>query len=119
MSMIKNQFVEVVPNNLACYYKKLGYDFKKNNEKITINVVDLPVTSGCKVKCVCNECGAEFLRIRSIIKNPDETFCKEHRYEKTKITCREKYGVDNVSELQSIKDKKESTRIKNKLNMVH
>jgi very-short-patch-repair endonuclease len=109
MPVMENQFIEIKPLTLACYYKSLGYVFEKSSEKITINALDLPPKSNFRVKCVCDKCNVVFERRVSKIIDRNKTFCKKHKYEQYRITNLEKYGVENTSQLIETQQKKEKT----------
>ena len=59
----------------------------------------------------CTECRIEHT-INTKYDSKEEFY--KHRYEAYKQTCNEKYGVDNVSQLDTIKEKKEQTSLKNR-----
>ena len=109
--MILSEYVDVkISNNQIKYFKEKGYDIKGGNEIISIKVSDLPNGSGCRIKAKCDICGkeTEVNFCRYIINTKKLTTyyacsrkCAE---EKNKDTLLNKYGVENVSNSQEIKD---------------
>ena len=118
--MILSKYVDVkISNNQIKYYKEKGYDIKGGNEIFSIKVSDLPLGSGSKIKVKCDICEKEkeisLGRYYINTKNLSTYYacsrkCSE---EKNKDTILEKYGVDNISNSQIIKDKKVETCLKN------
>lgn len=97
------------------HYRNKGYKFKKCNEIIEVNVLDLVDGSHELVQCECDYCGAAIkIEYRKYIesKNNNKLLCCNNgacRGKKSKDTCMKKYNVTNVSQLQEIKDKKVET----------
>ena len=118
--MILSEYVDVkISNNQIKYYKNLGYDVKGGNEIVSINISDLPIGSGNRIKVKCDVCDKESdVTINRYYTNTKKltTYyacsrkCSE---QKNKDTVLDKYGVENVSNSQMIKDKKIDTCMKN------
>jgi len=118
--MILTKYVDVkISNNQIKYYKEKGYEVKGGNEIISILAIDLPTRSVSKIKAKCDVCGEEtiisYSRYNYNTKNSTTYYacsrkCSE---QKSKNTNLEKYGVENVSNSQIIKDKKVETCLKN------
>lgn len=118
--MILSKYVDVkISNNQIKYYKEKGYNVKGGNELISIKVSDLPIGSGSKIKVKCDICEKEseisLNRYYINTKNLSTYYscsrkCAE---QKSKDSNLEKYGVENVSSSQIIKDKKIETCLKN------
>jgi hypothetical protein len=114
--MILSKCVDVkISNNQIKYYKDLGYNVKGGNEIMSVNVLDLPNNSGVKIKVKCDICEKE----KEIsLNNYNINTAKSTKYyacsrkcaeQKNKNTVLDKYGVDNVSKNNEIKDKKIET----------
>lgn len=99
-------------------YREMGYDVKQHD------FIDLPIEKLSKyshqyILCACDECGEEKQvkynnYCKYIEKDPNNKYtCKKCNYEKRKNTCKEKYGVENVSQSEKIKKKKVKTMKEN------
>jgi len=118
--MILSEYVDVkVSNNQIKYFKEKGYDIKGGNEIVSIKVIDLPNGSGYKVKVKCDICNNEteitLNRYNINTKNLSTYYacsrkCSE---QKNKDTILLKYGVENISSSQLIKNKKIETCLSN------
>ena len=118
--MILSEYVDVkISNNQVKYYIEKGYNIKGGNEIISIKVSDLPIGSGSKIKAKCDICGKQteitLNRYYNNTKNLTTYYacsrkCSE---QKNKGTILEKYGVENISNSQIIKDKKVETCLSN------
>jgi hypothetical protein len=116
--MIICDFVKIVTCSTFCisYYKNLGYAIKKG-EYIDIKIEDLPVNSSIKIEAKCDYCG----KIKNIsYLNYNRNFARQNKFScskkcsqhKTKDTNIKKYGVDNPSKNETIKENKKKTNIK-------
>ena len=102
------------------YYESLGYIFTKNNEKIEIDVLQLPYKSKIKVNCICDYCKKNVKKLFKIV-NPNRNvkfkaelkdICKNHTkcfHKKLKELNLERYGVKNTSQRPEIKAKCKQT----------
>jgi len=118
--MILSKFVNIkISNNQIKYYRDKGYNVNDDNEVLSVKVSDLPTGSGVKIKAKCDICGNEteisLNRYYLNTKNLSTYYacsrkCSE---EKNKSTVLSKYGVNNVSNSEIIKDKKIETCLKN------
>ena len=114
--MILSNVVNVkISNNQVEFYKGKGYDVKGGNEIKEISVKDLPINSGVKIKVKCDICGneKEISLHRYMINTKNKTTyyaCSQKCMQnKVKNTIFEKYGVDNISQVNEIKEKKKET----------
>jgi hypothetical protein len=104
---------EKVVYNYELLLKVLERDGAKINEKI-----ELPkrINSTCYIDFICN-CGKEEKKAFRSIYEYIGAFCKAcvdmNRVIKLKQTNLERYGVENISQLESIKKKKEETCLQN------
>ena len=114
--MIKTKYVEVkIINHNIKHYRDLDYDVKYN-DIITVPPEHLSIGSHVKIEVECQECFT-----LKIVKYQDYyKTIKKHKYYscnkckgKQKKFCIENYGVDNISQLDTIKEKKIETTIKN------
>lgn len=98
------------------YYKVLGYNFKKG-DTIEVDVKHLQRGTGVMINVKCDICGSEsniYLQKYNINHERQGYYscmkCSDIKRKKTNI---EKYGSDNVSKNEIIKNKKKITTIKN------
>lgn len=90
------------------HYISLGYNFTKINDIFTIKIEHLQLNSHYLVDVECDICHNTFKKsyknYNNCLINKNFYACTSCRFHKTKITNNEKYGVDNVSHLQNIKN---------------
>jgi hypothetical protein len=118
--MILSDKIEIkCSNNQISYWREKGYETKGNNELISVFVNDLPKNSGQKIKVSCDFCNKQkeiSLNRYNINTKNGKTYyscsrkCSE---QKNKKTLNEKYGVNNISQLNEIKIKKTETCLLN------
>ena len=96
------------------HYKELGYEFERVGDTITVKVEDLPNGSNIRIDVMCDYCNEPY----SIIYNK---YYKKMKSDIPKCCCENcwnlkleeynilKYGVENVSCLDEIKEKKKKT----------
>ena len=118
--MILSDKIDIkISNNQIKYFKEKGYEVNGGNETMSINVSDLSNGSGARIRAKCDICGKEtevnFCRYIINTKNLSTYYacsrkCSE---KKNKNTILIKYGVENVSNSQIIKDKKVETCLNN------
>ena len=120
MGLIVPQTVKVRTSAMMCkYYKQKGYEFEKCGDFIEVNVFDLPKSSRAMVKVVCDICGKEReMWYRTVVEcNKEDKLItcgdKICRYKKVEDTCKKRYNVKNVFQLQETKDKIVETNRKN------
>ena len=122
--MILNQYIEKHwnPRNKKDFIEK-GYSFTKMYDVVLINIKDLSDKDKVKVKCNCDSCGKEFqVAYHIALKDcrcqeckKKETYLKHYGAthnmkskkgkEEYQKSVQEKYHVNNVFELESIKQK--------------
>lgn len=117
--MIKEEKIEVVIiNHNLSHYKNINPDIKYG-DKIIISSHQLSKGSHYKIDCVCDNCNKiknmNFEYYYKITKGlKDKYYCnicvKKIKTNKTNL---EKYGCENVSGSQIIKDKKKETSLRN------
>lgn len=105
MDIILEQKIKVkLYKRIIPYYESLGYD--TTQKIIEVDVVDLKPTAKIKIKCKCDKCGEIFYRTRSKIPKLDGLItCKKCKSYKIKQTNLEKYDVECVFELESVRNK--------------
>ena len=110
--LVPNQIVEVkIIGPTLQHYRNLGYDVQY------LDIIQVPVehlTKGSKVavQVKCDVCGKEFSRpykqyLHYHSRGIDT--CNEHKNIKTKVTCMEKYGVENIFQYDEFKGKHRKT----------
>ncbi len=91
------------------YYTELGYNYTKMNDSFIIKIEHLNKNSHYLVEVECDICHKvskkQYKSYNECLKNSEFYACSDCRFHKIKITNNKKYGVDNVSFLDSIKDK--------------
>ena len=115
--MIITKHVEIKTMGISIgYYKKLGYP-AEHKKTITINVKDLSLGSDIVIEVKCDYCHKNkyisYNKYNISLKNSNLYSCNECKGKKTKKSCLKKYGVENVSQIESVKKKKEATCLKN------
>jgi len=108
MILTKEIKIKTTNKNIT-YYKSLGFDIKSGDE-IIINPLQLLKGSHQKIKICCDICNTikniEYKTYFKLTKSLKELYyCNKCKSQKTKETCLKKYGVDNISKIDYIKDK--------------
>lgn len=140
--MIVDKKVKVkVTSSVFKYYKEKGYGPFKNFDIIEVDINDLTKGSGIKINAKCDICGIvnniTFQNYNNCFKRENIYTCNDCKYYKTKITNNkrygndwglqnkeirkkgeitmlEKFGVNNISKLESIKnDRKDNFKSEN------
>lgn len=97
------------------HYLILGYLNLKVNDIIEIPVEHLSRNSHHKISCRCDTCGEQKILTYqcycSYIEYNGKYYCRKCMKEKRKITLKEKYGVENVFQLDSVKKQSGETKI--------
>ena len=105
-----------ITSNVCEYYKKLGYIFKCG-DFINIKIEHLKRGSNFKVNVKCHKCGniseKSYRDYLNCTKKDKNYYCNNCKFTKINKTIKEIYGVDNISKLDKIKEKKVETLIKN------
>ena len=97
------------------YYESLGYQYTKMGDEFEINAEDLTANSRIKIPLICDFCGKVFYRAKSDdtkIKEREiskEDACKNCCNLKSRRSVKEKYGVENVFELEETQEKCKQT----------
>jgi very-short-patch-repair endonuclease len=111
--LIPNQIVEVkMSGRTINHYRKLGYKVNNVGETISVPVEHLTSGSHVIVKIQCDICGEIFEREYKdylYYRAYGMDFCKKCSVEKSKLTCFERYGVDNVAKTFETKEKMKRT----------
>lgn len=103
--------IKITKKNIE-YYAKKGYKVELGKELI-IDTLDLQPGSEKRVKCICHYCGKEIEKMFcDYIKSPEKVCCLNCRGKKIKNIVQEKYGVDNVMQLDSSKEKIKNSCLK-------
>jgi len=111
--ILKNNLV----NHINKYHDgiKLFYDrwLKEEGEGICKNCGNITKFVGIKRNGYLKACSYNCANKLRSISHLSPLLIEKDIYEKRKKTCLEKYGVENISQLDSIKRKKENTCLKN------
>ena len=93
--------------NLIEYYKQLDYDV--TNNKILVKSEDLHKGANIDINVICDNCGKEkSIKCKAYyqsIKKYGNYYCVDCKYERIKNSNLKKYGVENVMQLLSVKNK--------------
>lgn len=105
--MIISNSVEVcITRSNYHHYKNLGYLDVTINNRINVKVSDLTKGSHSIIDVSCDYCGEiikmEYRVYNRVHSNKNFYVCSRCRFQKTKLTNREKYGVDNVSFIDDV-----------------
>jgi hypothetical protein len=96
-------------------YESLGYGKMRQGDLFFIKVEDLKPNSLQLVDVSCDYCNVEFKReYREYIRNTKiqgKFSCLKCTNNKYKVTCLEKYGVDNISRVSTTHDKIRETSV--------
>lgn len=114
--LVPNQYFEIrLSGRTIPYYRKLGYDIKNVNDKITVPVEHLSSGSGVIIEAYCDYCGEIFTRryYRYLISKSDDGLdnCKDCKMHKTKKTILKKYGVEKLMDVPEIREKMKNTML--------
>lgn len=105
------------------YYKNKGYKFTKWGDKFKVKFEDLKSNDySFPLKCKCDYCGKELIRYKGDLqKDKNDNIdldsiiisCNNCKHKKVKDNLKNKYGVENVFQLKSVKEKSKETLINN------
>jgi hypothetical protein len=115
--ILEEKIIIIFNGRYKKYYEDLGYVFE--NKKTEILVSDLLPNSLVKILVKCDICGKErrlrYQDYQKITKMQTEPYnCQKCvKQTKTKFTLIKKYGVDNISKSDLIKEKKIKTCLEN------
>ena len=115
--MLLEKIIKINNIKLKQYYKNLGYDV--SSKYSIINIIDLPKSSHVEVNVKCDVCQKiKKTKYYNYYKNTDglkEDYCcsKKCSNNKCKKRLQNKYGVNNVFQLEEIKKKSKKTLIDN------
>jgi len=114
--MILSNVSEIkISNNQIKYYKNLGYNIKGGNELKEIKIEHLPLNSRAKISVKCDFCSKEkilsYNQYNLNTNNGKRLYacsrkCAEVKSKETNII---NHGVENISQLEEIKEKKKET----------
>jgi hypothetical protein len=91
------------------FYRKHGTDYKYG-DIIKVNSSELCPTSRVIIKCICSECSKIFnITFYQYLRMSEKTVCSgKCRMIQTKRIFMKRYGIDNISKLESVKTKKKN-----------
>ena len=109
----------IVKDNRSNRYYYKDAIINELDNKLILDISKMPRKSNKKIEVKCDYCGDiiqvsidDYTRIMDRNHN-DKYACKKCRKYKTKETMIEKYGVENCSQLEDVKNKKKETVFKN------
>jgi len=113
--MILTKEVEIKLNNNINYYLNLGYDVK-NKESIIVNIFDVPKQSNIEILAKCDYCDKEVTTTykrytKSLLKSDKFSCCRKCGQLKLKDTLLSTYGVSNISQISSVREKAKATNL--------
>lgn len=117
MILIKKININITPNNFK-FYNNLGYNCKVK-DNIQININDLNKNSHIKIPIKCDNCGNEKMKpYREYLSciNNNKYYCTHCINKRLESILLEKYGKENSSKLDFVKEKKRE-KIKNYINI--
>lgn len=106
--MIVNTDIIIKPNNHSInHYLSLGYDAKCRKE-LLINIEHLTPSSNIRVDCKCDKCfGIKNIKYQDYMKCISRNnfyVCEKCKFEKTKISNKQKYGDENYWNIEKKND---------------
>jgi len=117
--LITTEIFIKVNGNLVKYYQNLGYNVPHKHVNICVKIEHLSHSSNKKVLVKCDYCGNEkeitYARYNKNIKYGKVKYSCSIKcsLEKMKMTTFDKYGVEYVSQLEEVKNKKIETCLLN------
>lgn len=114
MLLTKEIEIKINPNNIK-HYKSLGYNVKPL-DVIVVKTEELPTGSHSIVDVLCDYCKNNVLKLPyrqylKTLKTNGKTCCKNCKGAKIKESTLKKYGVENISQLDNVKQKKKETTL--------
>lgn len=114
--MIITKTVKILVNNRSVkHYRELGYVFEKGGIELEVKVEHLPKRTSTRIDVQCDLCGSEHnLSMQKYTMNVERHnfySCKACNNEALKLSCLDKYGVDNVAKSEEIQQKKIETSL--------
>ena len=110
--MILTDKIEVKLSNRNITYYQQFYPDIKSGDIIEIDIINLPKGSKQIIDVICDKCGKEIKMMYKtyiyITKN-NKYYCSDCKYERIKETNLNLYGVENVFQLDDIKEKSKDT----------
>lgn len=94
------------------YYIDKGYQFTKIGDELEINVFDLKPYSEVKVEVQCDYCGKKYtISYASYLETErnGKIACKQCAHFRSSETVKERYGVDNIFQVEQFKEKSKET----------
>ena len=112
--MIVTKEVEVIPTgSMIQYYKSKGYD-AKYKIPLLVKISDLPNKSNKEIVVTCDYCNESYTTRYVNYYETTKAFtlkcaCANCASKKQRDVFLQRYGVENISQLDSVKDKKKKT----------
>lgn len=110
--IVPNQYFDItIAKSTRKYFRELGYSDVNVGDTITVPLEHLNKSSKEKIKLICDDCGDEYSVIYKGYNYGKES--RKHDYCSKcilKNNIKNKYGVENVSQLDWVQDKGRETR---------
>lgn len=108
--IIEKEIKIKLANGNRNHYKKLGYEFSKEDLELTVSTSDLPKSSRIEVEIICDYCGEKDIKtmreITKYNKNIEKDCCRNKDCKKLKIKEVNTllYGTDSFAKLDKYKN---------------
>ena len=99
------------------HYKELGYNFEHRGDEIEVKIEHLPMHTKERVLVRCdmcdkNEMWVAYNNYNSVVNRSGSYVCQNCSTIKQNRTVKQKYNVFNISQIESVKEKKKETCLK-------
>ena len=115
--MILSKTIKVHVTNKNVGYYKTFYPLTRSGDIIEVDINNLSVGSKQKIEVCCDMCGEKSMMAikdynRITNNNTEKYYCNKCKFDKTKKTNLDRYGVENVFQSDEIKEKSKKTSLK-------
>lgn len=116
--MILDEYVEVkIGVRNQKHYKDLGYEFDGIGDTVLVKQYDVPLQSCVKIHVQCDCCKELSYKqkgnyMKSTANNTEPYYCQNCASIKRREYCQKYYGVDSVTQLESVKQKIRETSLR-------
>ena len=115
--MILDKYIKVKISDENFYLTKRLDNKHKIGEEVTIPIDRLEMSDRVKINVKCDICdkvqNIMFRNYNLNLRSNGDKYCCCVKSQKIKETCLKKYGVENVSNIKSVVDKRKQTSMKN------
>jgi hypothetical protein len=110
--IINDRVIIKTSNKNISYYKSIGYDVHVG-DSIEIKIIDLPKTSKFKIDVKCDNCEdikkVGYCDYMKVFTKKNKYYCSKCKGVSIREGVNKKYGVDNVFQLDYVKEKSKKT----------